>query len=161
KSEFVSNVSHELRTPLTTIKTLTQVLQTNKITDDEREEYLQTIGVECDRQIDFIQNLLDISRIEAGAFKVKIESIYVAKLVAKVAQLHRKAAELRGLGLSLVSIDDAIPAIETDARVLDRILSSLVDNAMKYTPNGGRIDIAVSRIDRKLIVSVTDTGCGV
>lgn len=71
KSEFVSNVSHELRTPLTTISTLTHVLQRTRPSEAQRAEYLETIAAECDRQIDLITNLLDLSRIESGAYALE------------------------------------------------------------------------------------------
>jgi HAMP domain-containing protein len=72
KSEFVSRVSHELRTPLTTINTLTHVLRYSQISDEERREYLDTIAAECDRQIDLVTNVLDLSRVESGAGKVDL-----------------------------------------------------------------------------------------
>ena len=68
KSDFVSGVSHEMRTPLTTIKTLTRVLERGNLSESERRQFLQTIAAECDRQIDLVLNLLDLSRIEAGTF---------------------------------------------------------------------------------------------
>ena len=71
KSEFVSSVSHELKTPLTTIKLLAHLLQRSRLTEEERLDYSKTIAIECDRQIDFVGNLLDLSRIESGAYKLR------------------------------------------------------------------------------------------
>ena len=81
KSDFVSSVSHELRTPLTTIKALTRLLMRGELSDEKRREYLETISVECDRQIDLVLNLLDLSRIEGGVFKLNIEKVYIATVV--------------------------------------------------------------------------------
>ena len=75
KSDFVSSVSHELRTPLTTIKALTRLLMRSELTDEKRREYLETISVECDRQIDLVLNLLDLSRIEGGVFRLNYERV--------------------------------------------------------------------------------------
>jgi len=78
KSEFVSRVSHELRTPLTTIKALTRLLLRGEVSEEKRREYLETISIECDRQIDLVLNLLDLSRIEGGVFRLSVERVEAA-----------------------------------------------------------------------------------
>ncbi|MGI8555738.1 MAG: ATP-binding protein, partial [Pyrinomonadaceae bacterium] len=161
KSEFVSSVSHELRTPLTTIKTLVRVLQRNNISENETEEYLQTIAFECDRQIDFVQNLLDLSRIEAGAYKISMSKVDVIKLVRETVEGQQRAAVSRGLSLNFNSPENDLPPVSTDAGVLRRGVSSLIENAMKYTPEGGEITVSVNRLDEQIAVGVADTGCGI
>src|SRR5918999_43673 len=96
KSEFVSSVSHELRTPLTTIKTLTRLLLRGGQDEEERREYLETIGVECDRQIDLVLNLLDLSRIEGGVFRLTHERVDAGEIVSSVVKSEARAAEKRG-----------------------------------------------------------------
>ena len=91
KDEFLAAVSHELRTPLTTIKTLTRILQRDDTTDDERREYLGDVAIECDRQIDLISNLLDVSRIRAGVVTVTPRSVDAGKSSATAA--GRRASE--------------------------------------------------------------------
>ena len=161
KSEFVSSVSHELRTPLTTIKTLVRVLQRNKVTKLESEEYLQTIAVECDRQIDFVQNLLDLSRIEAGAYKVSFAETDVKNLLEELIETQRRAAQTRGLNLNLELPREDLPPILTDAGALRRVFLSLIENAMKYTPEGGRITFSVNHRNDQIAVNITDDGCGI
>ncbi len=160
KSEFVSSVSHELRTPLTTIKTLTRVLQRGGQTEAERDEYLETIATECDRQIDLVLNLLDLSRIESGAYKVSRTRVNPAEVVAACVISERHAAATRAQNLQ-AELAAGLPAVLTDARALRRVLCSLVENAIKYTPDGGRITVAARAVGGEVAVSVTDTGCGI
>jgi signal transduction histidine kinase len=161
KSEFVSNVSHELRTPLTTIKTLITVLRNGKITKAEREDYLQTIAVECDRQIDFIQNLLDLSRIESGAYKVKFNKTDVTKVITSTVEMQQRAAASRNLHLKAELPKNELPKIETDAAALQRVIVSLIENAMKYTPEKGEIRLSAENRGENLAIIISDNGCGI
>jgi HAMP domain-containing protein len=141
KSEFVSSVSHELRTPLTTIKTLTRVLQGGGQTDDERREYLDTIAAECDRQIALVLNLLDLTRIEAGAYEVRRAVVYPAQLVTGCVAVEQHAAAARGHRLA-ADLSHHLPPVLTDEGALRRVLCSLIENAIKYTPDGGQISVS-------------------
>jgi signal transduction histidine kinase len=161
KSEFVSSVSHELRTPLTTIKTLTHVLESNHVSQSERAEYLRTIAEECDRQIDFVQNLLDLSRIESGAFRVSIVETDLGRILRECVEANYRAALAREIDLELKNRSEDLPLVLTDAAALQRIVSSLIENAMKYTPENGRITVSATRRDEKIALMVTDDGCGI
>ncbi len=161
KSEFVSSVSHELRTPLTTIKTLTRVLQRNKISAEEREEFLETIADECDRQIDFVQTLLDLSRIESGAYKISFDQVEVVGVLREAVEAHAKTAAAKRLKLNLNVPKNDLPLALTDAGALRRIVSSLIENAMKYTAENGAISVEASAEDGKIIVVITDNGGGI
>ncbi|HEX8286578.1 MAG TPA: ATP-binding protein [Pyrinomonadaceae bacterium] len=162
KSEFVSNVSHELRTPLTTIKTFTRVLQNDKISDAERKEYLETIAAECDRQIDFVQSLLDLSRIESGAYKISLVPNDVVKLLWECVESQQPTAVTHKLGLKFKMSDEGtLPTALTDAAAFRRIVSSLIENAIKYTPEGGEISIAAIEKNERIAIEITDNGCGI
>ena len=161
KSEFVSSVSHELRTPLTTIKTLTRVLQRNRISAAERAEFLETIAEECDRQIDFVQNLLDLSRIESGAYRISLQQTDVVKILREAIEAHRKTARARRLKLNLNLPENDLPPALTDAGALRQIVSSLVENAMKYTAETGEISVVASRKNEQIHIEITDSGCGI
>ncbi|HEX8177186.1 MAG TPA: sensor histidine kinase [Pyrinomonadaceae bacterium] len=161
KSEFVSSVSHELRTPLTTIKTLTRVLQRGGQTEAERSEYLETIAEECDRQIDLVLNLLDLSRIESGAYKVTLSGVNVAEVVNSCLVAGRHAAEARNQRLE-VDLPDELPRVLADERALRRVLSSLIENAVKYSVDGGRVLVQASAGDEgEVVLAVRDNGCGI
>ena len=162
KSEFVSSVSHELRTPLTTIKTLTRVLQRGGQGEEERREYLETIAAECDRQIDLVLNLLDLSRIESGAYKVARARVNPAEVVVACARVEAHAAEAHGLTLD-VELPAEVPHVLADREPLRRVVCSLIENAIKYTPAGGRITLKAgeSREPGGVEISVRDTGVGI
>lgn len=161
KSEFVSSVSHELRTPLTTIKTLTRVLQRDRISDVERREFLATIAVECDRQIDFVQTLLDLSRIETGAYKISLKPTDAAEILREAVEAHRKNAEIRRLKLRLNLPPANLPPAQTDAGALRQIVSSLIENALKYTAENGEIIVKAFEKNERLEIEIGDSGCGI
>lgn len=160
KSEFVSSVSHELRTPLTTIKALTRLLMRDGLEDAKRREYLDTISVECDRQIDLVLNLLDLSRLEGGVFRITHERVDVVELVSSVVKSEARAAEKRGHDLSFEPAGE-IPRACADPKALRRVLSNVVENAIKYTPDGGRIRVAARAEGEEVLISVKDNGRGI
>lgn len=160
KSEFVGSVSHELRTPLTTIKTLTRVLLRGGESQEERREYLETIAAECDRQIDLVLNLLDLSRIEAGAFTVTRAKVDVAEILSNCAVIERQAASIRSHDLCVDLPSEKLFAV-ADANALRRVLCSLVENSIKYTPDGGRITLSAEQDRDEVIIRIGDSGCGI
>lgn len=160
KSEFVGSVSHELRTPLTTIKTLTRVLLRGGESQEERREYLETIAAECDRQIDLVLNLLDLSRIEAGAFTVCPAKVDAAEIVKNCAVIERHAASTRSHELRVDVPDGELFAV-ADANALRRVLCTLVENSIKYTPDGGSIGLSARNEGDEVIIRISDTGCGI
>lgn len=160
KSEFVSSVSHELRTPLTTIKALTKLLLRDGIDEAKRREYVETISLECDRQIDLVLNLLDLSRIEGGVLRVTHERVDVEELIASVVKSETRSAEKRGHELR-VDFTRAIPPVCADPKALRRVLSNIVENAVKYTPDGGRITISARNTNDQVAISVADNGRGI
>jgi signal transduction histidine kinase len=160
KSEFVSSVSHELRTPLTTIKALTKLLLRDGIDEVKRREYIETISVECDRQIDLVLNLLDLSRIEGGVLRVTHERVNVEELIASVVKSETRAAEKRGHDLRVEPPREIAPVCG-DPKALRRVLSNVIENAIKYTPDGGRIIVSAQEMDGQVAISVTDNGRGI
>ncbi len=160
KSEFVSTVSHEMRTPLTTIKALTRLLMREGLDESKRREYIQTISVECDRQIDFVLNLLDLSRIEGGVLRVTHERVEVHEVITSVVKSELRAADKRNHDLRIESKDD-VPPVCADPKELRRVLSNIVENAIKYTPDGGRIVLSASVEDSDVAINVADNGRGI
>lgn len=161
KSEFVSSVSHELRTPLTTIKTLTRILLRGNIGESDTREYLETIAVECDRQIDLILNLLNLSRIESGTIKFDLGSVDVGELLTACERVERHAAEAVGHSLVIAPFPASI-AVSADRNALRRVLCILIENAIKYTPSGGQIVLDASRSSHDdVLIKVRDNGIGI
>ena len=160
KSEFVSSVSHELKTPLTTIKVLAHLLQRAGLKEAERLDYAKTIAGECDRQIDFVVNLLDLSRIESGVFKFRNARVDINKLLASCVEVERYRAKSAGLTLS-TDVELDLPPVQGDFEALRRVIHGLIDNAIKYTPEGGEVKVAAAHRDANVEISVEDSGRGI
>lgn len=160
KSDFVSSVSHELRTPLTTIKALTRLLMRGEISEEKRREYLKTISVECDRQIDLVLNLLDLSRLEGGVFRLAFEKVSVADIISSCVKSETASAEKRRHKLKIKPFDDILP-ICADSKALRRVVSNLIENSIKYTPDGGSIIVAAKFEGDFAAISVEDNGRGI
>ena len=160
KSEFVSSVSHELRTPLTTIKALTKLLLRDGLTEAKRREYVETISVECDRQIELVLKLLDLSRIEGGVFRVTHERVNVGEVIASCVKSQSRSAENRRHELRVGPLDE-LPRVCADPKALRRVLSNVIENAIKYTPDGGRILVSARDAGDEVKIIVTDNGRGI
>lgn len=162
KDEFLAAVSHELRTPLTTIKTLTRVLLKKNPSEAERREYLEDISAECERQIDLVHNLLDLSRMRVGGVEIRPARVEVAEALRDCEKAARAVAEERGQELT-VEIAADLPPARADHNALRRALRAVVENAVKYTPEGGRITLRARREagGGHISVEVEDTGQGI
>jgi signal transduction histidine kinase len=160
KSDFVSSVSHELKTPLTTIKVLAHLLQRVALTDEERLDYSKTIATECDRQIDFVGNLLDLSRIESGAHTLRKLRVDVRELIASSTEAERYRAESLGLVLS-TAVPAQLPPAQGDFEALRRVVRGLIDNAIKFTSDGGRVVVSAYVADDSVAITVKDSGQGI
>ena len=160
KDEFMAIVSHELRTPLTTIKTFTDLMLRNSVTEEDRREYLGLISNECDRQISLVQNVLDISYLESRGISISIESLDLAGLVRSCMIPHVRGASTSGLELGVELPPDLGP-VRGDQFAVRRIISNLLENAVKYTPAGGRITVSVTETSGSIRLHVRDTGRGI
>jgi signal transduction histidine kinase len=160
KSEFVSTVSHELRTPLTTIKALTRLLMREGLDEAKKREYIETISVECDRQIDLVLNLLDLSRIEGGVLRVTHERVDVQEVITSVVKSETRSAEKRRHDLRF-DPNLEVPPVCADPKELRRVLSNIVENAIKYTPDGGSIVLSANQQDGQVAINVADNGRGI
>ena len=160
KSEFVSSVSHELRTPLTTIKTLTRIMLGGGSDEATRRRYLETIASQCDRQIDLVHNLLDVSRIESGALSLQPERVDAGEVVRACLKSQHALAELHDHRLEAMT-PLGLPPVCADPGALRRALCTVVENAIKYVPDGGRIMLTARDAGGHVEISVSDTGRGI
>lgn len=160
KDEFLAAVSHEMRTPLTTIKTLTRVLQRREMTDAERAECLADIASECDREIDLVLNLLDLSRIRAGGMKIELKRVEAAEVVEACRRIVRGAAEQHNQQIS-VETEPHLPFIRADHSALRRALCAIAENAIKFTPENGHIFFRVEAAAGEIRITVEDNGRGI
>lgn len=145
KDEFLQMVSHEFRTPLTTIKTLVRVLQHDGKSTAERQKYLETIAAECDRQIDLILNLLDVSRFDEGDVDLKHEPVDINRVLKSCDKIERPATDSRKQTLK-VELDESSPPVCGDEKAIRRALCTIIENAVKYTPEGGEISVTTDHI---------------
>jgi signal transduction histidine kinase len=160
KDEFLAAVSHELRTPLTTIKTLTRVMQRRVITETEKQEYLADIASECDRQIDLVLNLLDLSRIKAEGVNIELQPIDVQAVLEACQKIERFAAEERNHSLE-VECESELPPVLGNHGALRRALCTIVENAIKYTAPGGAVRVRAFLRDSRVTIEVADNGRGI
>jgi len=138
KSEFVSVVSHELRTPLTSILGYTELLLAREFDPSERREFIQTVYKEADHLSSLVEDLLNVSRLDAGKLKLERWVIALPKLVRElVAQLNAELDVERHR--VLLDVPDALPPIYADRERVRQILTNLLSNAIKYSPDGGEV----------------------
>ena len=161
KDEFLAVVSHELRTPLTTIKTLTHFLQHNQPSSEEREEYLADIASECDRQIDLVHNLLDLSRIRAAGVDINLHQTDVGKVLRDCVKIERIEAAAHQHEIK-VEIEKNLPFALADTSALRRSVCTMLENSIKYSPDGSLILLSASRTaDNRIAVKIKDNGRGI
>lgn len=160
KSSFVAMASHELRTPLTAIKGfVSTLLMDDGFSNEERREFYMIIDQECDRLTRLINDLLNTSRIEAGeSLKPNYTRVDAKALLEKVVLIQRQSTHKHQIKLDIRS---EIPKIIGDEDKLDQILTNLLNNAIKYSPNGGDITVHAVVEDDHLLVGVEDQGLGI
>jgi signal transduction histidine kinase len=159
KDEFVSIVSHELRTPLNAILGWTTMLLRGSLAADKAGRALQSISDNASRQARLIEDLLDFSRVSAGRASLQMENVDIRELIRGVVESMTPTAVARAVELQLSSV----PPVEVlgDIRRLEQVFFNLVDNALKFTPKGGRVALDVRIVDGVVEVQVQDNGRGI
>ena len=163
KSEFLANMSHELRTPLNAIIGFSEVLIQGIFGDlnDKQREYLGDIHGSGTHQLALINDLLDLSKVEAGKLELELGAgVTIADLVAGAVILVRERATTHGVALHTEIAPD-LPAIQADARKLKQVMVNLLTNAVKFTPSGGKVTARAVRSADEIVISVVDTGVGI
>ena len=160
KDEFLSVLSHELRTPLNAVYGWVRMLRHEKMDEATRARALDAIERNASAQVRMIEDLLEISRIVTGRMRLDVHPVDVAPLVEAAVQLARPALSAKGLRLEL-SIARPLPRLLADRQRLQHIVSHLLTNAVKFTPDGGRIDVSVRAVDARVEITVADTGQGI
>jgi two-component system phosphate regulon sensor histidine kinase PhoR len=161
RQDFVANVSHELRTPLTTIKGYAETLLDGALKEDLASQFVQVIKRHTDRLTKIVEDLLMLSKIETKEFQLKMEMISLPNLIDDIIDFLKEPAEKKKISLSRHEIHSSL-AIRADRSYLEQVLINLLDNAIKYTPEGGRVIVSVVEKDSKDIqFSIEDNGIGI
>jgi len=162
KSQFVSNVSHELRTPITTIKLYAALMQKSSM--DKWEEYLDALAQEADRQARLVEEILQISRIEAGRLEITPRPTPLNELTEAVFANHQPLAQQGELAMEHRPTEPG-PVVLVDPDRMTQVLTNVVSNAIQYTPRGGKVVISTSEKEAEgctwATVTVEDTGMGI
>jgi len=162
KSEFLANMSHELRTPLNAIIGFSEVLAEKMFGDvnDKQAEYLHDILESGRHLLSLINDILDLSKIEAGRMELEVSEFDLPQAISNGLTLVRERALRRGIDLRH-AVDDRLGAIRADERKVKQVLLNLLSNAIKFTPEGGRVEVRAAAAGDAVEVSVTDTGVGI
>jgi signal transduction histidine kinase len=162
KSAFVANISYELRTPLTAISGFSEMLAGGYAgaLNERQTEYVASILTSSERLQLLIDDILDHAITEAGQLALDIGSIELGSMARSVAAMAVEAAQIRGVTLD-VAIDDAVGVIEGDERRLRQVLYNLVTNAVRFTPQNGRVELSATGNARSVTIRVADNGIGI
>ena len=162
KSEFLANMSHELRTPLNAIIGFSQVLRQRLFGEinAKQEEYLDDILASGNHLLDLINDVLDLSKVEAGQVELEVATFSLREALERGVVMVRERATKNGVRLSLELAVD-VDLVDGDERRVQQVVFNLLSNAVKFTPRGGSVVVASAREDGEVLVSVTDTGPGI
>jgi len=157
KKEFVANLVHELKTPLTSISGFLESIEGNQLSP-ENQNYLSIIKRNTHRLIRMVEDLSKLAELEEKEFQLESEPVDVVEIARAVVEAYQKEARAKGLYLRLEA--EPLPIILADAFQMEQLIVNLVDNAIRYTENGGVI-VKIEKKEREILLSVADTGLGI
>src|SRR5229473_895548 len=152
-------VAHDLRTPLARLRATAEMALRSEQSQDASREALADCVEEADRILTMLNTLMDISEAETGAMKLHLEEMNISDLIKDTVELYAHVAEDKKVSLHTSSPNDLL--LTADANRMRQVMANLMDNAVKYTPSGGRIDLEACRRDRHAVITIKDTGAGI
>jgi len=162
RREFVANVSHELRTPLTTIKSYLEALEDGALEDEElARRFIGVTRTESERMIRLVTDLLHLSRFDSQQAMLMKESVHIAPMLEEVVDRFSFQSQQSGIVIDL-QVHPGLPNVSCDPDQIDQVLDNLISNALKYSVEGGRVEVSARRTGHEYVeISVVDTGIGI
>lgn len=163
RRELIANVSHDLRTPIAIIRGYVETLQMKEdtITPAERKKYIDTVRESAEKLEKLVNELFELSKLEANQVKAKKEPFVISELVNDISNKYQLMAKTKNITISTI-LSKELPAVFADISLIERVMQNLIDNAMKFTPDGGKIIITtLKRNDNDVEVTVSDNGIGI
>jgi PAS domain S-box-containing protein len=160
KDEFLATLSHELRTPLNAILGWSQILASGGRDEQDMAEGLRTIERNARAQTQIIEDLLDLSRVTSGKVRLDVQRVDLRDLMRMSLETAKPSAEAKGIRLQAV-LDPHAGPVSGDPNRLQQVFWNLLNNAVKFTPKGGRVQVVLERVNSHVEVSITDTGEGI
>jgi len=162
RRELVANVSHDLRTPLTSLQGYleTLLLKEDTITAEERRKYLEIVTSHSQRLGQLVTELFELAKLDSVETLLNVEAFSFGELIQDVAQKYQLTANRKNINLN-TEFGQEMPLVYGDIGLIQRVLENLIDNAIRYTPSGGTITLALNNNQDNIIIKVIDTGCGI
>ena len=162
RRELITNISHDLRTPLAAVQGYLETLQlkATTLTEEERQHYLSVASKQSERLGKLIADLFDLSRFDAKAVQARPEEFPLQELAQDVVLKFEESAKARGVRLELL-FDKNLPFVKADVGLIERALTNLIENALRYTPSGGEVRLELHKLSNGVSVFVKDTGQGI
>lgn len=163
RRELIGNVSHDLRTPVASIQGYAETLMLKKdnITDEDRDKYYQIIYNSCGRLKRLVEELFELSKLQANQIEPQLEPFSIGELVSDIASKYRLITQKKGISINTV-MDKNIPLVQADISLINRVLQNLIDNAIKFCKDGDTINLEINILNKeKVEVKVIDSGTGI
>ncbi|HOY22689.1 MAG TPA: HAMP domain-containing sensor histidine kinase [Cellvibrio sp.] len=159
RRELISNVSHDLRTPMSSMQGYLEMLMRPNITANERKNYIEIAYKHCGRLTQLVKELFELSKLDAGRISPQYENFSLAELLQDVAQKFSLAAHNKDITITTPNSSQLF-MVNADIGLIERVLENLIDNALRYTPTGGRIQLSLTQQQTHVDVGIQDTGIG-
>lgn len=162
RRELIANVSHDLRTPLTTLQGYLETLlrKNSELNEEQKTEYLQTAVKHCQNLAKLIAELFELAKLDANETEPKLEAFSLPELIHDTMQKFWLVSSERHITIQ-THFDNDVSFVNADLALIERVIQNLIENAIRYTPDGGKIDIQLIENDDSVTVQVRDNGCGI